>query len=96
MNKKHDLVAIQITDPAELDFPNLGLLKVEDPETKETFWIDTSSKKMMTSLRKNIADKQFIFQKEMKKSGVDLIRISTDEDFVDPLMSFFRLREKRI
>ena len=32
----------------------------------------------------------------MKKSGVDLVRISTDEDFVDPLMSFFRLREKRI
>ena len=46
-------------------------------------------------LEKNIADKQFIFQKEMKKSGVDLIRISTDEDFVDPLMSFFRLREKK-
>ena len=51
---------------------------------------------MMISLRKSIADKQLIFQKEMKKSGVDLVRISTDEDFVDPLMSFFRLREKRI
>ena len=54
VNKKHDLVAIQITDPAELDFPNLGLLKVEDPETKETFWVDTSSKKMMNSLRKKL------------------------------------------
>ena len=96
VNKKHDLVAIQITDPAELDFPNLGLLKVEDPETKETFWADTSSEKTMNSLRKKIAEKQLTFQKEMKKSGVDLVRISTDEDFVDPLMSFFRLREKRI
>ena len=96
VNKKHDLVAIQIIDPAELEFPDLGLLKVEDPETKELFWVDTGSSKIMNQLKKKIAKKQVIFQKEMKKAGIDLVCISTDQDFVDPLLSFFRLREKRI
>ena len=94
-NKKHDLITIQLLDPAELELPDMGLLKVEDPETGETFWIDTSSQKSMKQLRKEIGIKQSNFRKEIKKSGIDLISISTDEDFVDPLMSFFKSRENR-
>ena len=52
VNKKHDCVAIQILDPAELEFPDLGLVKVEDPETGEMLWVDTSSKEMMQQLKK--------------------------------------------
>ena len=95
-NKKHDLITIQLLDPVELELPNMGLLKVEDLETGETFWIDTSSQKSMKQLRKEIGIKQSNFRKEIKKSGIDLISISTDEDFVDPLMSFFKSRENRI
>ena len=95
-NKKHDLITIQLLDPGELELPDMGLLKVEDPETGETFWIDTSSQKSMKQLRKEIGIKQSNFRKEIKKSGIDLISISTDEDFVDPLMSFFKSRENRI
>ncbi len=95
-NKKHDLITIQLLDPAELELPDMGLLKVEDPETGETFWIDTSSQKSMKQLRKGIGIEQSNFRKEIKKSGIDLISISTDEDFVDPLMSFFKSRENRI
>ena len=96
VNKKHDLVAIQVLDPAELEFPNLGLLKVEDPETGEMLWIDTSSKKMMNQLKEDINKKQLNFKKKMRKVGIDLVSISTAEDFVDPLLSFFKSREKRI
>ena len=96
VNKKHDLIAVQIVDPAELEFPDLGLIKVEDPETEEMFWIDTSSKKLMSQLKKEIAIKQATFRKQMRKSGIDLVSISTDQDFVDPLLSFFKSREKRI
>ena len=90
VNKKHDLIAEQIVDPAELEFPDLGLIKVEDPETEEMFWIDTSSKKLMSQLKKEIAIKQATFRKQMRKSGIDLVSISTDQDFVDPLLSFFK------
>ena len=96
VNKKHDLIAIQLLDPAELELPNMGLIKVEDPETGEMFWVDTSSQKAMTQLKNEISTKQSNFRKETKKFGIDLISISTNEDFVDPLMSFFKSREKRV
>ena len=95
VSKKHDLIAIQLYDPAEYKFPNIGLAKVEDPESGEMFWIDTTSKRAMKELEDDIRLKQLKFSKNAKKIGFDLISISTDEDFVDPLMSFFKKREKR-
>ena len=95
VSKKHDLIAIQLYDPAEYKFPNIGLAKVEDPETGEMFWIDTTSKRAMKELQDDIRLKQSKFSKNAKKIGFDLIPVSTDEDFVDPLMSFFKKREKR-
>ena len=89
-------LAIQILDPAELEFPDLGLVKVEDPETGEMLWVDTSSKEMMQQLKKEVSIKQLNFQKKLRKFGIDLVSISTDEDFVDPLLSFFKSREKKI
>ena len=96
LNKKHDLISIQLLDPAELQFPNIGLAKVEDPETGQIFWIDTASKIAMNRLKREIDLKQSMFKKKAKKFGLDLISISTEEDFVEPLLSFFRKREKRI
>ena len=96
INKKHDLIAIQLLDPAELKFPNIGLIKVEDPETRDTFWIDTTSKKIMSRLKDEMNKKQFEFIKNTKKNGIDLISIPTEEDFVEPLLSFFKRRDKRI
>ena len=95
VNKKHDCVAIQILDPAELEFPDLGLVKVEDPETGEMLWVDTSSNEMMQQLKKEVSIKQLNFEKKLRKFGIDLVSISTDEDFVDPLLSFFKSREKK-
>ena len=95
VSKKHDLIAIQLYDPAEYKFPDIGLAKVEDPETGEMFWIDTTSKRAMKELQDDIKLKQSKFSKNAKKIGFDLIPVSTDEDFVDPLMSFFKKREKR-
>ena len=75
--------------------PDMGLAKVEDPETGESFCVDTSSKDARTRLKKEIQVRQEIFQKDTRKIGFDLIPISTNQDFVEPLMSFFRMREKR-
>ena len=94
-SKKHDLIAIQLYDPVEYKFPNIGLVKVEDPETGEMFWIDTASKEAIKELENEMKVKQSKFSKNAKKIGFDLISISTDEDFVDPLMAFFKKREKR-
>jgi uncharacterized protein (DUF58 family) len=95
VNRKHDLIGIRLFDPAEITFPNLGVVKVRDPETGESFWIDTSSNKNMEGLKKQIESKFDQLNKNAKKIGFDLISISTNEDFVDPLLKLFKRREKR-
>ena len=94
-NRKHDLIAIRVFDSAELNIPDFGLAKVEDPETGEAFWIDTSSSSSLDRLKNDIISKDDRFKKEALKNRLDLISISTDQDFVEPLMSFFKMREKR-
>ena len=94
-NRKHDLIAIRIFDPAELNIPDYGLAKVEDPESGDAFWIDTSSSSLRDRLKNDIALENNKFKKEAVKNRLDLISLSTDQDFVEPLMSFFKMREKR-
>ena len=95
VNRKHDVIGIRLYDPAETNMPDMGLAKVEDPETGETFWVDTSSRDARDRLKKEIQDRQENFQKDARRIGFDLIPVATDQDFVEPLMSFFRKREKR-
>ena len=95
VNRKHDLIGIQLYDPAEISLPDLGLSKIEDPETGSAFWIDTSSKSSLKALKKQLDINQIKFEKESRKIGFDIIPISTDQDFVEPLLSLFKAREKR-
>ena len=76
--------------------PNLGLVKIHDPETNQEFWIDTSSKneRLRYSKYQNITSDNF--KKRCDKINFDLIQINTDGDYVDPLMNYFKRREKRI
>lgn len=94
-NRKHDLIAIRIFDPAELNIPDYGLAKVEDPESGDAFWIDTSSSSLRNRLKNDIDLENNKFKKEALKNRLDLISLSTDQDYVEPLMSFFKMREKR-
>ena len=95
VNRKHDLIGIRLFDPAEQSFPDLGVLKVRDPESGSSFWIDTSSKREIEKLASKIKSDFNMFQKQAKKIGFDIISISTDGDFVEPLISLFRKRNKR-
>ena len=95
VNRKHDLIGIRLFDPAEQSFPDLGVLKVRDPESGSSFWIDTSSKREIEKLESKIKSDFNMFQKQAKKIGFDIISVSTDGDFVEPLISLFRKRNKR-
>jgi len=95
-NRKHDLIGIKVSDIAESYIPNLGLLKIHDPESNQEFWVDTSSKSDRLNFSNNQLDSSNNFKKECDKIKFDLIQIDTTEDYVDPLMSFFKGREKRI
>ena len=94
-NKKHDLIGIRISDPAEKRIPNLGLLKILDPETNEECWVDTTSKKDRDNSEKSINEKWDSFNNKSKKNNFDVISVTTNRDYVEPLMNFFQKRERR-
>ena len=95
VNRKHDLIGIRLFDPAEKLLPDLGVIKVRDPESGSSFWIDTSNRAEMEKLKTQINSDFNAFNKQAKKIGFDIISVSTNGDFVDPLISLFRKRDKR-
>ncbi|MGY8950796.1 MAG: DUF58 domain-containing protein [Flavobacteriales bacterium] len=92
---KHDIIALRIHDQREETLPNVGLIKVEDAESGQTRWMDSSNKQVRTNYNNNYRE----FEKELKQtlqsSGVDHIDIKTGKDYIKPLMSFFKNRGKR-
>lgn len=95
VNRKHDLIGIRLFDPAEKLLPDIGVIKVRDPESGSSFWIDTSNRVEMEKLKNQINSDFDTFNKQAKKIGFDIISVSTNGDFVDPLISLFRKRDKR-
>ena len=95
LNFKHDVVGIQIYDFFEKNFPNIGLVNMLDPESGETYWIDTSDRISRLNFERNSEKKLKTFSKKCKNIGFDLLQISTKEDYVKLLMQFFKKRAKR-
>ena len=90
VNRKHDLIGIRLFAPAEKLLPDLGVIKVRDPESGSSFWIDTSNRREIEKLKTQINSDFDAFNKQAKKIGFDIISVSTNGDFVDPLISLFR------
>ena len=94
-SKKHDLVALRIHDTREDTLPNVGLVPMQDAETEQMMFVDTSSKKVRDNFAKNKAQATEKLRKLFPASGVDLIDITTGTDYVKPLINFFKTRRKR-
>jgi|SRR5690554_453768 uncharacterized protein (DUF58 family) len=93
--KKHDVVAIQIIDKAELDLPKVGLLHLSDPETGSTFSVNTYSKRIRTEFSRLTGERQQEIIDKFKKMRVDLITLKTGDNYVTELMKFFKKRISR-
>jgi len=92
---KHDLIAITITDPRELQLSDVGLIELEDAETGEEILIDTSDP-MVRELFSRISDQQKMQRQKLFRSmSCDFIEVTTDRPYVDELNKFFRARAKR-
>jgi len=93
--RRHDLVAVPITDAAERELPRVGLVDLEDMETGERITVDTAN----ATLRKRYA--QHMLEQETRRDrlftqlGIDCIPLRTDEDFTPKLHKFFQLRARR-
>jgi len=95
-NKKHDIIAISITDPREISIPDVGMIDLEDAETGETIMIDTSSDFMRNEFFNRALQMNEGRSKFFKSIGVDHIDILTDRSYVQPITKFFKMRAKRL
>ncbi|HDH87535.1 MAG TPA: DUF58 domain-containing protein [Desulfobacteraceae bacterium] len=94
-NKRHDITAITITDPKEIDLPNVGIITLCDPETGNETLVDTSNQTIRRQFNENAMR---IFEERLrcfKRINVDSVDIRTNIPYRKVLFSFFRVREKR-
>ena len=94
-NKKHDFIAIKITDPREVSFDPIGLIELEDAETGETIIVDTSSREFRAEFSARASEDTTNLRKDFQRINLDFINIRTDQSYVVPLINFFKMREKR-
>ncbi|MFA4888926.1 MAG: DUF58 domain-containing protein [Candidatus Omnitrophota bacterium] len=94
-NKRHDIIAITITDPREEELPDIGIVKLDDPETGQAFLVDTSDSRLRREYaqdsRKCLKAREMLF----RSVDVDSIAVRTDAAYGQSLFRFFRARERR-
>lgn len=94
-NRKHDIVALTLSDPREIELPDVGLLWLEDAETGEQRLIDTSERDVRRKFLMSSAGKRAAREKLFRSSDLDAIPLFTNSDYTAPLIGFFRRRAKR-
>jgi uncharacterized protein (DUF58 family) len=94
--KRHDLIAVPITDPREQEIPNVGLLEVEDAEAGRRLVLDTASRQVREELQQHARLRRDKLRQLARSSRIDMIEVATDGGHLDALVRFFQLRERRL
>jgi uncharacterized protein (DUF58 family) len=94
-NRKHDVVAVQIADPHELELPNLGRLIFQDAETGQIVEVNTGDARKRVAFAERQAKAQLEVARLFRRAGIDAMQLRTDEDYGPTLAKFFENREKR-
>lgn len=94
-SKRHDLVAIPVTDPREMEIPNVGFVELEDAETGEIHLLDTSNASNRQAFAKEAARRGLLREKSLRATNVDPVEIRTNQPYIEPLVRFFKMRAKR-
>jgi hypothetical protein len=95
VSRRHDTIAVHLEDPREMELPEVGLLELTDAETGETEIVDTSSASVRDMYAAGARERHDRVTAALIRSRVDRIPIRTDEDYVHPLIQFFKYRNKR-
>ena len=94
-NRKHDVICALVNDQRELSMPPAGLITLEDAETGELRCVDTRSAAFRKSVTEHSSSRIDALQSSLRASRVDLLQIDAAKPVIDPLLQFFRMRERR-
>jgi len=92
--RKHDVCSILVNDRMEYALPDLGVVAMEDLETKERIWVDTSDRMTQKNFAKYMQETQKRVTNEFKKLGIDYVLVNTDSDYTKQLIKLFANRER--
>ncbi len=95
-NQRHDVIAVDLSDPMESSIGKVGLMAMEDPETGKVVWVDTNNLQWQQAFHKRLAEQEMRKKRSFIQAGVDHIDIQTNEDYTIPLTAFFHQRAQRI
>ncbi len=95
LNRNHDLVALRITDPREMDIPAVGIVPFEDPETGEVFFADTRNRRFRDAYREAAAKRLSGGEQLLRMLRIDFADIRTDRSYLEPIVQLFRRRALR-
>jgi uncharacterized protein (DUF58 family) len=94
--RRHDVIAVTINDPREGMFPDVGLIELEDAESGKTILVDSGSREFREIYKKITAERRANVTSAFRTTGVDEILVSTETEYVDPLIKFFKKRERML
>jgi len=94
--QRHDLVAVTVEDPSERTLPDVGLVRLVDPETGETLDVDTSDARVRAQFDATVSEDADRRRHLLRRLAIDEIAVRTDSGIMEPLLRFFRTREMRI
>jgi uncharacterized protein (DUF58 family) len=94
--QRHDVVAVTLEDPSERVLPDIGLVRLVDPETGQALDIDTSDAKVRAQFDTQVSGEADRRRHLLRRLAIDEIPVNTDQGIMDPLLRFFRTRERRL
>jgi len=95
-NRRHDVICALVNDQRELEMPPAGLITLEDAETGSLRTIDTRSSAFRKSVARQSAMRIDALESNLRASRIDLLQIDAAKPVIDPLLAFFRMRERRL
>jgi len=94
--QRHDVVAVRLFDPLELELPDLGLVPLRDAETGEQLWVDTHDAGFRKRFARIAAEREATLREALAKIGVDALELSTADDLVEAIVRFADMRKRRV
>jgi uncharacterized protein (DUF58 family) len=95
LGQRHDVLGVRLYDALEMDLPDLGLMVIEDAETGEQLFVDTHDASFRRRFSALAAQRETALREALTVAGADCIELATDDDLVDTLLRFARLRKRR-
>ncbi|MCU4117474.1 DUF58 domain-containing protein [Variovorax sp. N23] len=96
LTQRHEVVAVRLFDPLEIELPDLGLVPLRDAETGEQLWVDTHDAGFRKRFARIAAEREAALRATLSKAGVDTLELSTDDDLAAAILRFADLRKRRV